>query len=106
MYNYAKVAVTSIVYIVFIRPIKFHFLSLLLFKRRVFLFFFVNLTNDNVQRHVTAFRPISVEAHSWSMVIRQNVCRVSSGGANTEQYDTIRYDTIRDAILTCARKPT
>ena len=21
-------------------------------------------------------------------------------------YDTIRYDTIRDAILTCARKPT
>jgi len=22
------------------------------------------------------------------------------------RYDTIRYDTIRDAILTCARKPT
>jgi len=23
-----------------------------------------------------------------------------------EQTDTIRYDTIRDAVLTCARKPT
>jgi len=75
MYNYAKVAVTSIVYIVFIRPIKFHFLSLLLFKRRVF---FVNLTNDNVQRHVTAFRPISVAGHSWSMVIRQNIVVASA----------------------------
>ena len=29
------------------------------------------------------------------------------GHARDQQiYDTIRYDTIRDAILTCARKPT
>ena len=26
--------------------------------------------------------------------------------ASLTRYDTIRYDTIRDAILTCARKPT
>ena len=27
-------------------------------------------------------------------------------GFSVIMYDTIRYDTIRDAILTCARKPT
>jgi len=56
------------------------------------------------QCHVTAFRPISEAAHSWSHTHTRTHAHTHT---RTHPFsDTIRYDTIRDAILTCARKPT
>jgi len=56
----------------------------------------------------TTMTPVAAR-HAGPATCRGSRCvGVKSKSTNpiTCLYDTIRYDTIRDAILTCARKPT